>query len=72
MLLQHLQVPVALKKKQTVSVEKRVPTCPMQVLNTTSTCRNRYNFCIHNRSVMTHAISDKLILNNKRQYDTQL
>ena len=57
MLLKHLQVLVALKQKQTVSVEKRVPTCPIQTLNTTSTCRNRY---IHNKSVMTHAISDKL------------
>ena len=57
MLLKHLQVSVAQKKKQAVSVEKRVPTCPIQTLNTTSTCRNRY---IHNRSMMTHAISDKL------------
>ena len=71
MLIKHLQVPVALKKKQTVSVDKRVPTCPIQTLNTISTCRNRY---IHNRSVMTHAFSDKLrhIFNNKRQYDTHL
>ena len=59
MLLKHLQVglPVVLKKKQTVSVEKRVPTRPMQTLSTTSTCRNRY---IHNRSMMAHAISDSL------------
>ena len=52
MLLKILQVPVALKKKQTVSVEKRVPTSPIQTLNTTSTCRNRY---IHNRSMMTQS-----------------
>ena len=55
MLLKHLQVPVALKKKQTVSVEKRVPSCPIQTLNTTSTCRNCY---INNGAVMTHVISD--------------
>ena len=68
----HPSVPVALKKKQTVSVEKRVPSCPIQTLNTTSTCRNCY---INNRAVMTHSvISDKLRknINNKLQYDTKL